>query len=77
MEIVSTGDLQRLETERKNGMESLKLFKGIYGVGSARALEFITAGCRTLDDIRERKGNIKLTAGQEVCLLILSWMKLM
>ncbi|KAH7099804.1 Nucleotidyltransferase, partial [Auriculariales sp. MPI-PUGE-AT-0066] len=66
MEIINTGSLERLATERKGGMESLKLFKGIYGIGSKRAMDFIASGCRTLDDIRERKGGIKLTAGQEI-----------
>lgn len=35
MEIINTGGLQRLETERGDGMDVIHLFRGIYSVGSS------------------------------------------
>ena len=34
MEIVNTGDLQRIKYERTEDVEAIKLFSGIYGVGA-------------------------------------------
>ena len=37
------------------------------GVGKSVAASWYLQGLRTLDDVRELKGGIKLTASQEVC----------
>jgi hypothetical protein len=38
-------------------------------LGQSTALQWWSAGCRTLDDLREGKGGVKLTSVQEIGLL--------
>ncbi|KZV95895.1 hypothetical protein EXIGLDRAFT_671776 [Exidia glandulosa HHB12029] len=66
MEIISTGGLERLKTERNDGVDVMELFRGIYSVGSTVARQWYTLGLRTLDDVRERKAGIRLSAAQEI-----------
>ncbi|EJD51237.1 Nucleotidyltransferase [Auricularia subglabra TFB-10046 SS5] len=66
MEILGTGNLQRLKTEREHGHDVVALFRGIYSVGSKIAWEWYAKGLRTLDDVRERKGGIRLNSAQEI-----------
>ncbi|KAH8988995.1 hypothetical protein EDB86DRAFT_3047487 [Lactarius hatsudake] len=66
MEIIETGALRRVDAERTEDVAVVQLFQGIYGVGQSIAYAWYFAGCRTLDDIRERKGGIKLTSIQEL-----------
>lgn len=63
-EIVNTDRLQRLEYAQNDPMSQvIKLFLGIYGVGTSTAEKWIAQGFRTLDDLRQ-KGN--LTPNQRV-----------
>jgi hypothetical protein len=59
--------MKRLEYEENSdvGLATL-LFMGIYGVGPAIAREWYQRGLRTLDDVRNRKDGIRLSAAQEV-----------
>ncbi|KAH9060656.1 hypothetical protein EDB87DRAFT_1614601 [Lactarius vividus] len=66
MEIIETGALRRVDAERTEDVAVVQLFQGIYGVGQSIAYAWYFAGCRTLDDIRERKGGIKLSSIQEL-----------
>ncbi|KAH9175754.1 hypothetical protein EDB89DRAFT_1943923 [Lactarius sanguifluus] len=66
MEIIETGSLRRVDAERTEDVAVVQLFQGIYGVGQSIAYAWYFAGCRTLDDIRERKGGIKLSSIQEL-----------
>ncbi|EKM52273.1 uncharacterized protein PHACADRAFT_30808 [Phanerochaete carnosa HHB-10118-sp] len=66
MEIIKTGRLRRLQFEMTAELDVLRLFQGIYGVGSITSLKWYAAGCRTLDDIHQRKGGIKLSDAQEL-----------
>ncbi|KAH9068006.1 hypothetical protein EDB83DRAFT_670623 [Lactarius deliciosus] len=66
MEIIETGALRRVDAERTEDVAVVQIFQGIYGVGQSIAYAWYFAGCRTLDDIRERKGGIKLTSIQEL-----------
>lgn len=63
-EIVTTDRLQRLEYARmdpRNGV--LRLFLGVYGVGTAQAQQWIAQGFRTLEDVRREA---RLTPNQLV-----------
>ncbi|KAK7684455.1 hypothetical protein QCA50_012402 [Cerrena zonata] len=68
MEIIRTGDLQRLHHERavSDDIRVIELFQGIYGVGRQIAHRWYNAGCRTLDDLREGKGGVKLSSVQQI-----------
>lgn len=66
MEIIETGDLRRIGYEKTDDVEAVNLFQGIYGVGRQIAYMWYNNGCRTLDDVRARKGGIKLSHAQEV-----------
>ncbi|KAG2031986.1 hypothetical protein BDR03DRAFT_874841 [Suillus americanus] len=66
MEIIETGDLRRIGYEKTDDVEAIHLFQGIYGVGRQIAHMWYNNGCRTLDDIRARKGGIKLSHVQEI-----------
>ncbi|ROW11432.1 hypothetical protein VMCG_00962 [Cytospora schulzeri] len=63
-EIVNTDCLQRLKYAQNDPTSQiLKLFLGIYGVGTSTAEKWIAQGFRTLEDLRQR-GN--LTPNQRV-----------
>lgn len=66
MEIIETGDLRRIGYEKTDDVEAINLFQGIYGVGQQIASMWYNNGCRTLDDVRARKGGIKLSHVQEI-----------
>ncbi|KAF7297381.1 DNA polymerase lambda [Mycena indigotica] len=66
MEIVNTGDLQRIKYENTPELRTRKVFQGVYGVGPMIAQKFYNAGCRTLLDLVEGKGGIVLTEAQKV-----------
>lgn len=59
--------MKRLEYEENSDMGATTiLFMGIHGVGPAIAREWYQRGLRTLDDVRNRKDGIQLSAAQEV-----------
>ncbi|KAG9308110.1 hypothetical protein JVU11DRAFT_12542 [Chiua virens] len=66
MEIVNTGDLRRIRYENTEDVASTKVFQGIYGVGRCIAFAWFASGLRTLDDVRARKGGLKLSTSQEI-----------
>ena len=82
MEIVKTGDLERIKYERTEDVVIAQLFTKIYGVGECYffrpepslifsigpvlARQWYLDGLRTLDDVRDRKNDIKLSHHQEV-----------
>jgi DNA polymerase lambda len=82
MEILQTGNLRRIRYERTEDVEATKVFQGIYGVGKrglfvairlpnkppgqTTAFKWYASGCRSLDDVKARKGGIKLSAVQEI-----------
>ncbi|KAI0369528.1 hypothetical protein BV20DRAFT_1053124 [Pilatotrama ljubarskyi] len=66
MEIIETGDLRRLEHERTEDVAAIQTFLGIYGVGLSTATKWYNHGCRTLEDVKARKGGIRLTTEQEI-----------
>ncbi|OJA20779.1 hypothetical protein AZE42_07015, partial [Rhizopogon vesiculosus] len=66
MEIMETGNLRRIGYEKTDDVTAINLFQGIYGVGRQISSMWYNNGCRTLDDIRARKGGIKLSPVQEI-----------
>ncbi|KIK98285.1 hypothetical protein PAXRUDRAFT_824032 [Paxillus rubicundulus Ve08.2h10] len=66
MEIIETGSLRRIKYEKTEDVEATKLFQGIYGVGRQTAFAWFASGLRNLDDVRARKGGLKLTTVQEI-----------
>ncbi|KII94194.1 hypothetical protein PLICRDRAFT_419236 [Plicaturopsis crispa FD-325 SS-3] len=66
MEILQTGSLRRIGYERTEDVEATRIFQGIYGVGRQIAYQWYASGCRTLDDVKARKGGITLTSQQEI-----------
>ncbi|KAH9985907.1 Nucleotidyltransferase [Russula vinacea] len=64
MEIIDTGALRRVDAERTEDVAAVQLFQGIYGVGQSTAYAWYFAGCRTLEDIKERKFGIELSQAQ-------------
>ncbi|KAJ8584729.1 hypothetical protein M405DRAFT_746520 [Rhizopogon salebrosus TDB-379] len=65
-EIIETGNLRRIGYEKTDDVAAINLFQGIYGVGRQISSMWYNNGCRTLDDIRARKGGIKLSPVQEI-----------
>ncbi|KAI4525116.1 hypothetical protein K525DRAFT_192303, partial [Schizophyllum commune Loenen D] len=66
MEIIETGTLRRLMHELTPDVAVLWLFKGIYGVGTKTAQVWYNWGCRTLEDVANGKGGVKLNPGQKI-----------
>ncbi|KAI5888033.1 uncharacterized protein SCHCODRAFT_02671944 [Schizophyllum commune H4-8] len=66
MEIIRTGTLRRLMHEYTPDVDVLWRFKGIYGVGTKTAQDWYNWGCRTLDDVANGKGGVKLNPGQKI-----------
>ncbi|KIJ61681.1 hypothetical protein HYDPIDRAFT_42398 [Hydnomerulius pinastri MD-312] len=66
MEIIETGSLKRITYENTEDVEATKVFQGIYGVGRQTAFAWFSSGLRTLDDVKSRKGGLKLSAVQEI-----------
>ncbi|KAJ2931934.1 hypothetical protein H1R20_g5152, partial [Candolleomyces eurysporus] len=65
-EILETGDLRRIGYERTEDVQVAQIFQGIYGVGRTTAYKWYSAGCRTLDDLRNGVGGVKLSSVQEI-----------
>ncbi|KAF7303194.1 DNA polymerase lambda [Mycena kentingensis (nom. inval.)] len=66
MEIVRTGDLQRIKAENTPETRVKRLFQGIYGVGGSIAQQWYNYGCRTLEDLLMGKGGVQLTEAQKI-----------
>ncbi|KAF7321117.1 DNA polymerase lambda [Mycena chlorophos] len=66
MEIVKTGDLRRLKYERTPDLLVRQVFQGIYGVGPDVSQRFYLAGCRTLQDLADGVGGVKLNEAQQI-----------
>jgi len=66
MEIIQTGALERISYERTEDVEAVNIFMGIYGVGPHTAYKWYAGGCRTLDDIKQKKGGITVSDVQEI-----------
>ncbi|KAF4588723.1 hypothetical protein EYR40_010277 [Pleurotus pulmonarius] len=66
MEILKTGDLKRIEYESTEDVVVCCLFQGVYGVGQSTAQKWYANGCRTLEDLKNGKGGVKLSSAQEI-----------
>ncbi|KAF9259284.1 Nucleotidyltransferase [Marasmius fiardii PR-910] len=66
MEIISTGSLRRIGCEYTESVRVTQIFQGIYGVGQNTAIKWYYNGCRTLEDLRDGKGGVRLSAAQKV-----------
>ncbi|KAL5478955.1 hypothetical protein ACEPAI_2242 [Sanghuangporus weigelae] len=66
VEIIETGDLERIRFDNTEDVHAIKSFTNIYGVGLETARKWYIMGCKTLEDIRNRKGDIKLSEVQEI-----------
>ncbi|THH03700.1 hypothetical protein EW145_g6078 [Phellinidium pouzarii] len=65
-EIVETGDLKRIEYDNTEDVKAINLFNDVYSVGPNTAYKWYASGCRTLEDVRQRKGEITLSPVQEL-----------
>lgn len=66
-QVITTGEMERLKYEESSPENiACKIFTGIYGVGPALAREWFHRGLRTLEDVRNGKDGVKLTANQEI-----------
>ncbi|KAG6374231.1 hypothetical protein JVT61DRAFT_4890 [Boletus reticuloceps] len=66
MEIINTGDLERIKYENTEDVAATRIFQGIYGVGRHTAFAWFASGLRTLDDVRAGKCDLKLSTAQEI-----------
>jgi len=66
MEIIETGALRRIRYEKTADVEVVRLFQGIYGVGQQVAFKWYANGCRTLEDLTNGKGGVKLSTAQRI-----------
>ncbi|KZO91786.1 Nucleotidyltransferase [Calocera viscosa TUFC12733] len=66
MEIIATGELQRIQAEDTEEYRVCKLFAGIYDVGAKRAHQWYGMGLRTLEDVEKHKEEIRLTRNQSI-----------
>ncbi|KAJ8469776.1 hypothetical protein ONZ45_g16781 [Pleurotus djamor] len=66
MEIIETGELRRIAYERTEDVETTRLFQGVYGVGQSTAYKWYANGCRTLQDLKDGKGGVKLSTAQKI-----------
>ncbi|KDQ56029.1 hypothetical protein JAAARDRAFT_79538 [Jaapia argillacea MUCL 33604] len=66
MEILETGELRRIDYENTDDVKATHIFQGIYGVGQHTAFMWYASGCRTLEDVKARKGGIKVSPTQEI-----------
>ncbi|KZS86671.1 Nucleotidyltransferase [Sistotremastrum niveocremeum HHB9708] len=66
MEIVQTGELERLKHARTDDIVVAQLFQGIYGVGPATAFSWYSQGLRTLEDVKNGKNGVSLSLVQEI-----------
>ncbi|KAJ4480856.1 DNA polymerase lambda [Lentinula aciculospora] len=66
IEIIETGDLQRIVYENTEDVKAISTFTGIYGVGIQTATMWYARGCRTVEDICNGVGDVKLNDGQKI-----------
>ncbi|KAJ3997744.1 DNA polymerase lambda [Lentinula boryana] len=66
MEIIETGDLQRIAYERTEDVKVLSIFTKIYGVGIQTATMWYARGCRTIEDLCNGVGDVTLNEGQKI-----------
>lgn len=68
MEIIRTGELQRIKFTKTPELDSIRIFRGIYGVGSNIARKWVAQGVKSLEDLNTAvaAGKIKLTFVQEI-----------
>ncbi|TCD65161.1 stretch-activated cation channel mid1 [Steccherinum ochraceum] len=66
MEIIETGDLQRIKYTNTEDVKVVKLFMGIYGAGPQVATKWYANGCRTLEDLKNGKGGVRLSSVQRI-----------
>ncbi|KAJ3717229.1 DNA polymerase lambda [Lentinula guzmanii] len=66
MEIIETGDLQRIAYERTEDVKVISIFTKIYGVGIQTATMWYARGCRTIEDLCNGVGDVALNEGQKI-----------
>ncbi|KAJ3971993.1 hypothetical protein EV361DRAFT_908160 [Lentinula raphanica] len=66
MEIIETGDLQRITYERTEDVQVVSVFTKIYGVGIQTATMWYARGCRTIEDLCNSVGDVTLNEGQKI-----------
>lgn len=66
MEVIRTGNLKRIRYEQDERTVIVGIFRGIYGVGTTVAYDWYSRGLRTLEDVKQRRFGIKLTAAQDI-----------
>ncbi|KAJ3850719.1 DNA polymerase lambda [Lentinula lateritia] len=66
MEIIETGNLQRIAYERTEDVKVISLFTKIYGVGIQTATMWYARGCRTIEDLCNGVGDVALNEGQRI-----------
>ncbi|KAG8899741.1 hypothetical protein FRC00_000999 [Tulasnella sp. 408] len=66
VEIISTGNLQRLQYEKSGEYQICQKLTGIYGVGPKTAYDWYTKGVRSLDDVWAGRGGITLNENQRI-----------
>jgi hypothetical protein len=66
LEIMETGHLRRIDIENSEEVQVIRLFKGVYGVGTTTAQQWYAAGCRTLNDVIAGKEDITLSSAQKI-----------
>ncbi|KAJ3749331.1 Nucleotidyltransferase, partial [Lentinula detonsa] len=66
MEIIETGDLQRIAYERTEDVKVVSIFTKIYGVGIQTATMWYARGCRTIEDLCNGLGDVTLNEGQKI-----------
>ncbi|KAJ3762525.1 hypothetical protein EV360DRAFT_35487 [Lentinula raphanica] len=69
MEIIETGDLQRITYERTEDVQVVSVFTKIYGVGTIgiqTATMWYARGCRTIEDLCNGVGDVTLNEGQKI-----------
>ncbi|KIO27823.1 hypothetical protein M407DRAFT_72655, partial [Tulasnella calospora MUT 4182] len=66
VEIISTGNLQRLQYEKCGEYQICQKLMGIYGVGPKTAYDWYRKGVRSLDDVWAGRGGITLNENQRI-----------
>ncbi|KAF8591655.1 Nucleotidyltransferase [Ramaria rubella] len=68
MEIIRTGELQRIKYTKTQDLTAMRIFSGIYGVGPSTARKWYHQGLRSLEDVRQAvsDGAHKLSIAQEI-----------
>ncbi|KAF8513529.1 hypothetical protein JB92DRAFT_2923156 [Gautieria morchelliformis] len=68
MEVIRTGELQRIKYTKTEELKAMRIFCGIYGVGPNTARKWYHQGLKNLDDVRRavQTGTHKLSMAQEI-----------